>query len=193
LKIALSASGTIFHACDMQVAHDNSPDKGENALATMKARGLLALLALGLIACEGMQDGLDSDVEGVARNVGEVALPPGMSPCGIWPIKYSQFRIYSNDNLTGQCLRGQLGVWAGFLTDYTWPNGVSLDKTIRSFSVGSTSSGGCHVFRVYRDLSWISDRGIWPASPVETWACSHQLVNVNVWFWPISSFRSDDY
>jgi hypothetical protein len=162
----------------------------------MKARGLLALLALGLLACEGagLQDGMDPDVEVVARNAN---IPPGLSTCGIWPITYSQFRIYSNDNQTGQCLRGPLGVWVGFLTDYTWPNGVRLDKTIKSFAVGAPSTGGCHFFRVYRDLGWISDLLIWPPSPYgeRRPACynGEQLVNENWWYWGISSFRSDSY
>jgi hypothetical protein len=178
----------------MQVAHDKGNQRGENALATMRARGLFALLSLslGLLACEGMQDGLDSDVELVARNV---VFPPGMSTCGIWPLDWNQFRIYSGEYQTGQCLRGQVGTWVPIVDFYTWPNGASLDRTIRSYAFGSPSSTGCHFFRAYWNYGWRPNEEPNPDSPLGEWepACysGARVVAMNVVPWDIRSFRSD--
>jgi hypothetical protein len=179
----------------MQVAHDKGNQRGENAPATMRVRGLFALLSLslGLLACEG-QEGLDSDVELVARNV---LLPPGMSTCGIWPLAWSQFRIYSDYNQTGQCLRGQIGTWVSpfpFIEgyNYTWPNGVTLAGTIRSYALGSPSSTGCHFFRVYRNFGWTPSSD--PPSPLggDVPACySGPQIRIANASWEINSFRSD--
>jgi hypothetical protein len=149
---------------------------------------VLLACASAPVACGGIEDG---EVE-LAQNA---LLPPGMSSCGIWPIGWSQFRIYNNDNQSGQCLRGQLGTWVGFLSDYTWPNGSKLDRTIRSYAVGSPSSTGCHVLRVYREFLWVSNDNVWPPSPIAITACfsGPQLVNVNNDVWGISSFRTDSF